>query len=68
METFVKFVLFIIVYLLCILVLGFPFMWLWNLIAPIFWASAPLLTYGQSVGTLLLLSFLKSDSSNIKWD
>lgn len=68
MDNFVKFVLFIIVYLFCIVVLGFPFMWLWNWIAPIFWASAPSLTYGQSVGTLLLLSFLKSDSSNIKWD
>ena len=58
-ESILIFLTTIVVYVLCILVLGLPFMWLWNWIAPIFWAAAPALTYGQSVGTLLLFLFLK---------
>ena len=58
-ESILLFLTTIVVYVLCILVLGLPFMWLWNWIAPIFWAAAPALTYGQSVGTLLLLLFLR---------
>ena len=33
---------------------------LWNWIAPIFWTNAPILTYWQSFGCCILLSFIGS--------
>ena len=33
---------------------------LWNWIAPIFWAAAPILTYWQAFGCCVLLSFIGS--------
>ena len=38
--------------------LGWIFMLLWNWIAPIFWKTCPILNFWQSVGAVLLLSFI----------
>ena len=48
--------------------IGWIFMLLWNWIAPIFWVSAPILTFWQGVGCVILLeligSFFKSSSND----
>lgn len=33
-------------------------MLLWNWLAPVFWVDAPILTFWQTLGTMILLSFL----------
>lgn len=48
--------------------LGWLFMLLWNWLAPLFWEAAPILTYWQSFGVVMILSligsFFKNSSSN----
>lgn len=48
----------ILTLILIAMLFAFPFMWLWNWIAPIFWTTAPVLTYWQSFGTYMLLHIL----------
>ena len=47
---------------------GWILMILWNWLAPIFWTSAPELSYWQAMGIMLLLSiigsFFRSSSSS----
>ena len=55
----------------CMCVTPLLFMLLWNWIVPIFWASAPILTFWQSFGLVLLLSLIsklifKFDNTNNK--
>jgi hypothetical protein len=48
---------------------GWILMLLWNWLAPIFWTSAPELSYWQAMGIMLLLSIIGSffrSSSNSK--
>lgn len=52
--------------LFCILVIvfnlieGLLLMALWNYIAPVFWASAPTLTFFQSICAILLINLIGS--------
>jgi len=39
---------------------GFVFMALWNWLAPLFWTSAPHLTFWQAWGICILLSWIGS--------
>ena len=39
---------------------GFIFMLLWNWLAPLFWVSAPQLTFWQAWGVCILLSWIGS--------
>ena len=39
---------------------GFIFMLLWNWLAPLFWATAPILTFWQAWGVCILLSWIGS--------
>ena len=34
------------------------FMLLWNWLVPLFWTSAPILTFFQSFGVIILISFI----------
>ena len=36
------------------------FMLVWNAVAPLFWSGAPILTFWQSLGVLVLLNFIGS--------
>lgn len=39
---------------------GWIFMLLWNWLAPLFWASAPILTFWQAWGVCILISWISS--------
>lgn len=43
---------------------GWIFMMLWNWIAPLFWTTAPILTFWQAWGVCILLSWIGSFFSN----
>ena len=53
-----------IVIIIILVVLSFLEAWvvqlLWNWLAPIFWATAPILTYWQAFGVCILLSIIGS--------
>ena len=53
-----------IVVIVILVVLSFLEAWvvqlLWNWLAPIFWATAPILTYWQAFGACILLSIIGS--------
>ena len=53
-----------IVVIVILVVLSFLEAWvvqlLWNWLAPIFWATAPILTYWQAFGVCILLSIIGS--------
>ena len=53
-----------IVVIVILVVLSFLEAWvvqlLWNWLAPIFWAAAPILTYWQAFGVCILLSIIGS--------
>lgn len=53
-----QFIINLLILSLVILIFGYPFMLLWNWIAPIYWVNAPTLTFWQAVGSLLLLDIL----------
>ena len=38
---------------------------LWNWLAPIFWAAAPILTYWQAFGVCILLSIIGSEFRSV---
>lgn len=40
-------------------------MMLWNWLAPIFWATAPILTFWQAVGVCILINIIGSAFRNI---
>jgi len=53
----------LITLILCVLLGAFGgwiFMMLWNWLAPLFWASAPILTFWQAWGVMILLSWIGS--------
>ena len=39
---------------------GYVFMLLWNWIAPLFWSSAPELTFWQCIGIIILINLIGS--------
>ena len=53
-----------IVIMVILVILSFLEAWivqlLWNWLAPIFWATAPILTYWQAFGVCILLSIIGS--------
>ena len=53
-----------IVVIVILVILSFLEAWvvqlLWNWLAPIFWATAPILTYWQAFGACILLSIIGS--------
>lgn len=50
--------IYLIIVLLCLSVVPFIFMLLWNEIVPLFWATAPILTFWQAVGVIILISII----------
>lgn len=48
------------IFLAAIIILGesYIFMYLWNWIAPLFWLSAPILTFRQAIGVVLLFDII----------
>jgi hypothetical protein len=42
------------------MVCPYVFMLLWNWLVPLFWAAAPILTFWQSVGIIILLAIVGS--------
>jgi len=52
-----------IILLICILFGafgGFIFMILWNWLAPLFWTNAPILTFWEACGVMILVSLISS--------
>ena len=43
---------------------GWVFMMLWNWLAPLFWTTAPVLTFWQAWGVCILLSWIGSFFKN----
>jgi hypothetical protein len=39
---------------------GWVFMMLWNWLAPLFWTNAPILTFWEAWGVMILISWLSS--------
>ena len=50
----------LIISLIIYFILALVIMLLWNYIIPIFWVSAPLLTYWQSFAIVMLIKIIKS--------
>lgn len=48
----------ILIVLLALAFSGWIFMLLWNWLIPLFWTTAPILTYWQACGVILLLSWI----------
>lgn len=46
--------------ILCMAFTPYVFMLLWNWLVPIFWSNAPILTFWQSFGIVVLLSIIGS--------
>ena len=59
-------ILIILVYILANLFVGWIFMSLWNWLLPLIWTTAPIFTFWQAFGIVILLtimgSFFKSNS------
>ena len=53
---FIMFVLFVLFIFACFS--GFIFMLLWNWIVPLFWIDAPILTFWQGVGVVVLFKIV----------
>lgn len=60
------FIFWIAIILFIIVLEPYLFMLLWNWIVPIFWVSAPILTYWQSLGLIILLNVLGNFFKNGK--
>ena len=60
------FIFWIAIILFVIVLEPYLFMLLWNWIVPIFWVSAPILTYWQSLGLIILLNVLGNFFKNGK--
>lgn len=61
------FIILVWIFTLCIgLIMAFAFQFLWNWIVPLFWATAPILTYWQSCGTLMLISIVANIFKSFK--
>ena len=56
----------LVIVILSITFVPYVFMLLWNWIAPIFWSSAPILTFWQSVGVVVLLNIIGNFFRNKK--
>ena len=39
---------------------GWVFMMLWNWLIPLFWSSAPILTFWEALGVIILISWIGS--------
>jgi hypothetical protein len=50
----------IIFAILACFVEAWVFQWLWNELVPLFWATAPILTFWQSLGVCVILSLIGS--------
>lgn len=50
--------LFILIFVAVTLFLGWVLMSLWNWLVPIFWVAAPILTYWQATGIVVLISII----------
>lgn len=48
----------LIILLLSLSLFPFIFMFLWNWIVPIFWTTAPILTFWQAVGVVILMNII----------
>lgn len=60
-DTTTSYIGCIFIIILCIILGalgGLIFMALWNWLVPIFWASAPILTFWQAWGCMILLSII----------
>jgi len=55
-----KWIIFGVIFLIvaCVAVEIFVLQWLWNWLVPLFWASAPILTFWQAFGILALLNII----------
>ena len=58
-SVFALFILAFIMAPIVSLILAFIFMLLWNWLAPLFWAAAPVLGYWESVGVMLFIYLFK---------
>ena len=58
----------LVIVILCMAFTPYVFMLLWNWLAPIFWSCAPILTFWQSFGIVILLgiigSFFRNNNNN----
>ncbi len=50
----------ILIILLALAFVGWIFMLLWNWIIPLFWTTAPILTYWESCGVIVFILFILS--------
>lgn len=50
----------LVIVILCMTFTPYVFMLLWNWIVPIFWSGAPILTFWQSFGVVILLGIIGS--------
>lgn len=48
------------IFIVCMAFTPFVFMLLWNWLVPIFWSNAPILTFWQSFGIVILLGIIGS--------
>ena len=57
-EQFGSCLIFLIILLLSLSLFPYIFMLLWNWIVPIFWTTAPILTFWQAVGVVILMNII----------
>ena len=50
----------LVIIILCMAFTPYVFMLLWNWLVPIFWSGAPILTFWQSFGVVILLGIIGS--------
>ena len=50
----------ILLYIICVAIVGFMFMLLWNWLMPLFWNNAPILNFWEACGVYILLSLIGS--------
>ena len=49
---------YVLIILACFCITPILFMLLWNWIVPIFWATAPILTFWESLGIIVLVTLI----------
>ncbi len=69
-HNWIKIIVFVLVIILRVAIisamLGGVFMLLWNWLIPIFWSSAPVLTFWQAWGLFILINLTLRSRVNIK--
>lgn len=56
MTALIVVVLAVLLISVCLTISGFLLMWAWNLVAPVFWPSAPHITFWMAVAINVILS------------